>query len=291
MVVRQAGERTQIAVLEDGVLVEHYVEHRQRSVLRRQRLPRQGAERPAVDGGGVRRHRQGPQRRPLRRRGQLGRGRAGGPAAAHRAGAEVRRPGPGPGHQGPDRPQGRPADQPDLPARPLPGLRARRLDDRHQPQAARHRARPAQGDPQEGRARGRRRHRPHRRRGRQRGGARPRRRPAAPRSGRTSRRRRKARQRAGAALRRAGPDHPGRPRHLQRGLHLARRLRRRRLGHASRRTSSTSPRTCADRLSPLDRRARTSSPRTASTSSSPRRSTARSGCPAAARWSSTAPRR
>ena len=46
-----------------------------------------------------------------------------------------------------------------------------RLDDRHQPQAARHRARPAQGDPQEGRPRGRRRHRPHRGRGRERGGA------------------------------------------------------------------------------------------------------------------------
>ena len=33
----------------------------------RQRLPRPRAERPAVDGGGLRRHRQGPQRRPLRR--------------------------------------------------------------------------------------------------------------------------------------------------------------------------------------------------------------------------------
>ena len=40
-------------------------------------------------------------------------------------GAQVRRVGAGPGHQGPDRPQGRPADQPDQPARPVPGLRAR----------------------------------------------------------------------------------------------------------------------------------------------------------------------
>ena len=65
------------------------------------------------------------------------------------------------------------------PARPLPGLRARRLDDRHQPQAARHRARPAEDHPQEDRPRGRRRHRAHRRRGRERGRAAPRRRAAA----------------------------------------------------------------------------------------------------------------
>ena len=63
----------------------------------------------------------------------------------------------------------------------------RRLDDRDQPQAARHRADPAEEDPQEGRPRGRRRHRAHRRRGRQRGGAGPRRGPAAAPSGRTSR--------------------------------------------------------------------------------------------------------
>ena len=69
------------------------------------------------------------------------------PAQAHRARAEVRRHRARAGHQGPDRPQGRPAHQPDLAARPLPGLRARRLDDRHLPQAARHRAHPAQGHP------------------------------------------------------------------------------------------------------------------------------------------------
>ena len=72
------------------------------------------------------------------------------------------------------------------PARPLPGLRARRLDDRHQPQAARHRAHPAQDDPQGGRPRGRRRHRAHRRRGRQRGGAAPATSSGSRRSGRTS---------------------------------------------------------------------------------------------------------
>ena len=45
------------------------------------------------------------------------------------------------------------------------------LDDRHQPQAARHRARPPEEDPARGRARQRGRHRAHRRRGGERGGA------------------------------------------------------------------------------------------------------------------------
>ena len=94
-------------------------------VLRRQRLPGQGPERAAVDGGRLRRRRQGPQRGALRRRGELRRQRARGPAEADRVGAQA-----GPvhyraGHQGPGRPQGRPADQPGQPARPVPGLRAR----------------------------------------------------------------------------------------------------------------------------------------------------------------------
>ena len=56
MVVRQRGDRTQIAVLEDGVLVEHYVD-KAAAVLRGQRLPRQGPERAAQHGGRVRGHR------------------------------------------------------------------------------------------------------------------------------------------------------------------------------------------------------------------------------------------
>ena len=84
MIVRQREDRTQIAVLEDDVLVEHYVNRSSHAVLRRQRLPGQGPERAAVDGGRVRRHRQGPQRRALRRRGELGRRRPGGPAQADR---------------------------------------------------------------------------------------------------------------------------------------------------------------------------------------------------------------
>ena len=146
----------------------------------RQRLPGQGAERAAVDGGRLRRHRQGPQRRALRRRGQLRR-RGHGRASPRRIESALKS---GDsvlvqvtkdpiGHKG-----ARLTSQVS-PARPVPGLRARGLDDRHQPQAARHRARPAQDDPQEGRPRGRRRHRAHRRRGRQRGGAAPRRRAAA----------------------------------------------------------------------------------------------------------------
>ena len=54
----------------------------------RQRLPRSGAERAALDGGGLHRHRQGPQRGALRRRGQLVGGRPQGrPAAQDRVGA------------------------------------------------------------------------------------------------------------------------------------------------------------------------------------------------------------
>ncbi len=48
------------------------------------------------------------------------------------------------------------------------------------------------------------------------------------------------RRRPGAAARRARPDRPRRPRHLQRGLHHARRLRRRGLGRRSASTSTTS---------------------------------------------------
>ena len=144
MIVRQNDDRTQIAVLEDGVLVEHYVAAGDQRVDDRQRLPRPGAERAAEHGGRVRRHRQGPQRRAVRRRGQLGRRRARtGQPRADRAGAQVRRPvlvqvTKDPiGHKG-----ARLTSQVSLPGRYLvyvPG----RLDDRHQPQAARHRARRA----------------------------------------------------------------------------------------------------------------------------------------------------
>ena len=57
----------------------------------RQRLPRSGAERAPLDGGRVHRHRQGSQRRALRRRGQLVRARPQGRAASQdRVGARPR---------------------------------------------------------------------------------------------------------------------------------------------------------------------------------------------------------
>ena len=74
MVITERGERDQIAVLEEDVLVQHYVTRTGRDVDGRQRLPRPRAERASRHGGGVRRHRSWPQRRALR-----GRGRTTGP--------------------------------------------------------------------------------------------------------------------------------------------------------------------------------------------------------------------
>ena len=75
-----------------------------------------------------------------------------------------------------------------------------RLDDRHQPQAPRQRALPAQADPEEGPPRGRGRHRPHRRRGGLARRSSPATSSGSPRSGRTSRRRRRRARRAPALL-------------------------------------------------------------------------------------------
>ena len=79
MVVRQRGDRTQIAVLEDGILVEHYVtqaESRRRMVgnvyLGKVQNVLPSMEAAFVDIG------RGRNARPLRRRGQLGRRRPGG---------------------------------------------------------------------------------------------------------------------------------------------------------------------------------------------------------------------
>ena len=165
------------------------------------------------------------------------------------------------------------------PARPLPGLRARRLDDRHQPQAARHRAHPAQGDPQGDRPRRRRRHRAHRGRGRQRGGADPRRRRGS--AAQWEDIEKKAED--GHARPRCSTASPTSPSGSS--------------ATSSTRTSASSSSRgddawdmvedyvghvapdLADRLDAGGPTSRTSSPRTGSTSRSPRRSTARSGCP------------
>ena len=203
----------------------------------------------------------------------------------HRVGAEVRPVGAGAGHQGPDRPQGRPPDQPDQPARPLPGVRARRLDDRHQPQAARQGAHPAQGDPEEGHARERRRDRPHGRRGRQRGGAGPRRGPPVGAVGGHPEEGQDRQPRPTLLYGRAGPD---------RSAWSA---------TSSTRTSPRSSSRASDAWETVDEyvasvaphladaavergtasRATSSQP-TGSTSSSPRRWSARCGCRAAAPW-------
>ena len=65
-------DRIQIGVLEDGVLVEHYVARAAGREPHRQRLPRPRAERAAQHGGRLRRHRPRPQRRAVLRRGRLG---------------------------------------------------------------------------------------------------------------------------------------------------------------------------------------------------------------------------
>ena len=91
------------------------------------------------------------QRRALRRRGELGGRRSNG--RANRKIEQALKPGDYVVVQvskDPVGPQGRPPDHPGLAGRPLPGLRARRIVDRDQPQAARHRTSAPQGDPARG---------------------------------------------------------------------------------------------------------------------------------------------
>ena len=179
MVVRGRGDRTQIGVLEDGVLVEHYVSRETTaSMAGNVYLGRVQNVLPSMEAAFVD---IGKGRNAVLYAGEVNwdaAGLEGGQARRIENALIVRRHRARPGHQGPDRPQGRPAHLADLAARPLPRLRARGLDDRHLAQAARHRAGPPQGDPQGGRARPRGRHRAHRRRGRLRGGAARRRRAA-----------------------------------------------------------------------------------------------------------------
>ena len=102
------------------------------------------------------------------------------------------------------------------------------------------------------------------------------------------------RRRRDRALRRARRAGQGHPRPVQRGLLRADRLRRRRLEHHQRLREFGCARTCSADDEVRARRHRTAptcSRCTASTSSWPRRWTARCGCRPAARWSSTAPRR
>ena len=181
MVVRQRGDRTQIAVLEDGVLVEHYVSTAPaaRSLVGNVYLGRVQNVLPRMEAAFVD---IGKGRNAVLYAGEVNWDAAGleGQPRAHRARAEVRRLGAGAGHQGPDRPQGRPADQPDLacpaatwstcPSGSMTGI-SRKLPDTERTRLKAILKKVVPG--------GRRRDRAHRRRGRQRGGARPRRRAAA----------------------------------------------------------------------------------------------------------------
>ena len=63
----EGARYTQIAVLEDGVVVEHFVTSAASASLVGNIYLGHRAERAAVDGGGVRRHRPRPQRRAVRR--------------------------------------------------------------------------------------------------------------------------------------------------------------------------------------------------------------------------------
>ena len=140
MVVRQRGDRTQIAVLEDGVLVEHYVNRTTHaSYVGNVYLGKVQNVLPSMEAAFVD---IGKGRNAVLYAGEVNfdAQRPRGPAQAHRVGAQAGPVGDRAGHQGPGGPQGRPADVAGLAARPLPRLRARRVDDRHQPQAPRHRA-------------------------------------------------------------------------------------------------------------------------------------------------------
>ena len=125
MVITEHGDRDQIAVLEEDVLVQHYVTRTgATSMVGNVYLGRVQNVLPGMEAAFV----------------DIGRGRNGvlyagevnyrpedleGPAPAHRAGAEVRTGRHGAGHEGPDGRQGRAAHRADLAARPLPRLRAR----------------------------------------------------------------------------------------------------------------------------------------------------------------------
>ena len=292
MVVRQSGERTQIAVLEDGMLVEHYVNRAVVDVLHRQRLPRSGAERPALAW----RRRSSTSARAATPCSTPARSTGTPPASTASRAASSTRSSPATRCSSRSRRTrsatraSRLTAQISLPGRflvyvpdgSMTGI-SRKLPDTE-------RAAP-QEDPQGGRPRGRRRHRAHGRRGCHRGRAHAATSPGSPRSGRTSARRSKTA--TAPALLYGEPDLIVRvirdvfnedfDKLVVDGddawdtvavLHRPRRPRPRR-----------------PRLVALDRGQATSSPRTASTSSSPRRSTARCGCPRAARSSSTAPRR
>ena len=151
MVIRQKDDLTQIGVLEDKVLVEHYVAREsQTSLIGNVYLGRVQNVLPSMEAAFID---IGKGRNAVLYAGEVNWSAVGHKEGQPRKIESVLSSGqtdPGAGHQGPGRPQGRPPDRPDQPAGPVPGLRARGQHLRHLPQAPRHRAQPpqdaAQGD-------------------------------------------------------------------------------------------------------------------------------------------------
>ena len=210
MLVRQTGDRTQIAVLEDGMLAEHYVNKAEAtSFVGNVYLGRVQNVLPSMEAAFVD---IGKGRNAVLYAGEVNWDAAaldGQPRRiehALKSGDQVL-------VQVTKDPIGHKGSRLTVAGQPpgsFPGLCPRRLDDRHQSQAPRHRAHPPQGHPQDGRARGCRRDRPDRGRGGQRGGALPRRGPPGRPVG-GHREEGQVRLGTGAALRRArprGPRHP-----------------------------------------------------------------------------------
>ena len=245
MIIRQRDDLTQIAVLEDDILVEHYVDRESAtSLIGNVYLARVQNVLPSMEAAFV----------------DIGRGRnaviyAGevdwdsfGAQGQNRKVEKVLKSGQTILVQVTKDPVGakgaRLTNHVSIPGRYIV-YAPERAPVRHLPQAARERAQAAQGHPLRPGRRGER-HRPHRGRGRQRGGAGPRRQPA---QGAVVRHRGEGRQGsvAPAALRRAGPDRPDRARPLHGGLLRADRVRatraRRRVRRHRRATCSTSRRT------------------------------------------------
>ena len=164
----------QVAVLEGRNLIEHYVSRagRRRQPDPRQHLRRAGAERAAGHGGGVRRHRHAqerralPRRRAVRRRGHRGEATRGSRTSCAPAPADRL-----PGHEEPDRRQGRPPHPGGVAARSLRRADPQLQDLRHLQAPARRRAQAPAVDPRPGEAGRARPDRAHRRRARHRGRA------------------------------------------------------------------------------------------------------------------------
>ena len=291
MVVRQRGDRTQIAVLEDDILVEHYVtKASSTSYAGNVYLGRVQNVLPSMEAAFVD---IGKGRNAVLYAGEVNwdvaglEGQARSIEHALKSGDNIlvqvtKDP---IGHKG-----ARLTSQISLPG-PLPRVRPERLDDRHQPQAAGHRAGPAEGHPAPDRAGRRRRDHPYRRRGRERGGAHPRRRAAARRSG----------SRSSGRRRRPSPRPPCCTREPDLELRVVRDVFNEDFTKLvvsgddawemiSQYVDHVAP-DLLPRLDEVDRRGRRVPATCASTSSCSRGWTARSGCPPAARWSSTAPRR